>query len=456
MNRRDFLQRSAAATAAVAARPVFAAAARPPRVLVRSAWQSVNIGDIAHTPGALALLERYFPEAELTLWPRDLEFGARELVTKAFPRMRFVEGVIDKGGRPSTPELARAFAECDVAVHASAAHFSASADFAAWRKITGKPYGVLGITFDFVSGIGSDRSSEGGTLAELRAQMEKLPADRIEPGLRALVDGAAFLFLRDTLSRDYARRVGVKAGVVEFGPDTVFGFGLRDDAKASAFLRESGLEPGKFVCVIPRLRYTPYHRMKEDRRYSPTGARTESERTRDAINDRTAESDHARLRDMIVAWTKATRLKVLVCAEMTYQVELGRTHLVEKLPTDVRRSVVWRENYWMPDEAASVYAQSLCVVGVEPHSLIMSLAVGTPMMHVRQPTDTFKGHMFRDIGLGDWLFDIEEADGARLASMLEKITRDPAASRARVRTAMNGVEKLQQRMIAAVRTAIRP
>ena len=429
MQRRTFLQLSAAATAAIATRPVFAASARPPRVLVRSAWQSVNIGDIAHTPGALALLERHFPEAELTLWPRDLEFGARELVTKAFPRMRFVEGVIDKAGRPSTPELARAFAECDIAVHASAAHFSASADFAAWKKITGKPYGVLGITFDFVSGIGTDRSSEGGTLAELRAQMEKLPADRIEPGLRALVD---------------------------FGPDTVFGFGLRDDTKASAFLRKSGLEPGKFVCVIPRLRYTPYHHMKEDRRYSPTGARNESERTRDAINDRTAEPDHARLRDMIAAWTKVTGLKVLVCAEMTYQVELGRTHILEKLPADVRRSVVWRENYWMPDEAASVYAQSLCVVGVEPHSLIMSLAAGTPVMHVRQPTDTFKGHMFRDIGLGDWLFDIEEADGARLASMLEKITRDPAASRARVRSAMNGVEKLQQRMIAAVRTAIRP
>ena len=67
MQRRTFLQLSAAATAAIATRPVFAASARPPRVLVRSAWQSVNIGDIAHTPGALALLERHFPEAELTL-----------------------------------------------------------------------------------------------------------------------------------------------------------------------------------------------------------------------------------------------------------------------------------------------------------------------------------------------------------------------------------------------------
>ncbi len=455
MQRRTFLQLSAAATAAVAARPVFAAAARAPRVLVRSAWQSVNIGDIAHTPGALALLQRHFPEAELTLWPRNLEFGARELLVKAFPKVRFVEGVIEKDGKPSTPELARAFAECDIAVHASAAHFSASADFTAWKKITGKPYGVLGITFDPVSRIGAGRESEGGTLRELRALMEKRPPGGIDPAMRALVEGAAFLFLRDTISRDYLRREGIKTPILEFGPDTVFGFDLRDRAKAGEFLRASGLEPGKFVCVIPRLRYTPYHLMKEDRRYSPTGARNDTERTRDAINARTAEPDHARLCAMIAAWTNATGLKVLVCAEMTYQVELGRTQIFEKLPADVRRSVVWRDRYWMPDEAASVYAQALCVVSIEPHSLIMSLAAGTPVMHVRQPTDTFKGHMFRDIGLGDWLFEIEAADGARLAASLGKITADPAASRARVREAMAGVEKIQQRMIAAVRSSVR-
>lgn len=453
--RRRFLQFALGSAAALSLRPLLAAAPRPPRVLVRSAWQSVNIGDIAHTPGALRLLERHWPEAEFTLWPRNLEFGARELLAKAFPRVRFVDGVIGRDGRPSTPELARAFADCDLAVHASAAHFSASADFAAWRKVTGKPYGVLGITFDPVSGMGGDRFSEGGTLDELRTALAKVPPARLDPALRELVDGAAFLFLRDTLSRDAARHLGVKPRVLEFAPDTVFGFDLRDEAKAEAFLRASGLERGKFVCVIPRLRYTPYHHMKEDRRYSPTGARTDSERTRDAINARTGEADHARLRDMIVAWTKATGLKVLVCAEMTYQVELGRTHIIEKLPADARRSVVWRENYWMPDEAASVYARSLCVVGIEPHSLIMSLAAGTPIMHVRQPTDTFKGHMFRDLGLGDWLLEIEENTGAELAAVLAKITRDPAAARARVREAMAGVEKLQRHMIATARAAVR-
>ena len=455
MNRRHFLHRTAAAFGAVAARPLISAVSRAPRVLVRSAWQSVNIGDIAHSPGALRLLERHFPAAEIVFWPRNLEFGARELLVKAFPRVRFVDGVIDSDGRPSTPELTRAFAECDLAVHASAAGFSASADFAAWQRITGKPYGILGITFDPVSRIGPGLLSEGGTLVELRAAMEKSPPGRLEPAMRTLLDGAAFVFLRDTISRDYLRRERIKTPVLEFGPDTVFGFDLRDEVKADAFLRTCGLERGKFVCVIPRLRYTPYHHMKEDRRYSPPGPRNDSERTRDAINTRTAEADHGRLRDMVAAWTKATGLKVLICAEMTYQVELGRTQIYEKLAAEVRRDVVWRDRYWMPDEAASVYAHSLCVVGIEPHSLIMSLAAGTPVMHVRQPTDTFKGHMFRDIGLGDWLLEIEENTGAQLAAVLEKSTRDPVAARTRVRATMAGVETLQQRMIAAARAAVR-
>ena len=37
---------------------------KPPRILLRSSWQIVNIGDIAHTPGVLALIEKYLPEAD--------------------------------------------------------------------------------------------------------------------------------------------------------------------------------------------------------------------------------------------------------------------------------------------------------------------------------------------------------------------------------------------------------
>ena len=102
MNRRRFLSRTAALTTLVSAR---AQSARPPRILLRSSWQSVNIGDIGHTPGALSLLERHFPEAEVTLWPGRLGHGSRELLTKAYPRLRIAEGTVNEDNQPSTPEL---------------------------------------------------------------------------------------------------------------------------------------------------------------------------------------------------------------------------------------------------------------------------------------------------------------------------------------------------------------
>ena len=57
---------------------------RKPRVLLRSSWQTVNIGDIAHTPGALALLEKHIPDAEVRLWPSKVDNGVAELLKKRF------------------------------------------------------------------------------------------------------------------------------------------------------------------------------------------------------------------------------------------------------------------------------------------------------------------------------------------------------------------------------------
>ena len=71
MKRRHFLDRLIATTVIAAVANSVAQAKRndrPPRILLRSSWQCVNIGDIAHTPGVLALLEKHLPEAEVILW----------------------------------------------------------------------------------------------------------------------------------------------------------------------------------------------------------------------------------------------------------------------------------------------------------------------------------------------------------------------------------------------------
>ena len=328
----------------------------------------------------------------------------------------------------------------------SGSGFPASNHAVAFRRATGKPVGVFGVSTDPISGFGAGRDPEGGTLASLRERAMKLPATHLNADLRFIMDQAAFFFCRDTISRDYLRAQGVKTPVLEFGPDAQLGMPLRDDARGLTWLRERGLEAGKFICVIPRLRYTPYYQIR-------TTPRTKEDEAKDAINDRTTERDHTKLRDLIVAYVKATGHKVMVCAEMTYQVEMGRDVLVNPLPAEVKKNVVWRDTYWLPDEAASIYAQAQCVVSVECHSPLIALHQGTPTFYVRQPTDTCKGQMYRDIGANDWFFEVDETNGAQLWSRLEGIVRDPAAARAQARRIMAGVEQHQRRMVAAARTA---
>jgi hypothetical protein len=451
MNRRNFLARSLAATAAgaILRRSSFAAAAksaRPPRILLRSSWQSVNIGDIGHTPGALSLLEKHFPEAEITLWPGELGHGSRDLLMKGFPRLKIVEGsvIVDK---PSTAALTKAWSDADIYLSGSGSGFPASAHAVTFHKVTGKPVGVFGVSTDPISGIGKGREAEGGTLNELWAKAAQLPPTHLSADLRYIIDRSAFFFCRDTISRDYLKAQGVKTPVLEFGPDAQLGMHLRDDAKGLTWLRAHGLEEGKFICVIPRLRYTPYYRIRANAK------RTPDDDIKDAINDRTTEKDHAKLRDMIVAYVKATGNKVMVCAEMTYQVEMGRDVLVNPLPAEIKKNVVWRDTYWLPDEAASIYSKAQCVISVECHSPLIALHNGTPTFYVRQPTDTCKGQMYRDIGANDWFFEVDETNGPQLWSRLETIHKNPAAARAKVKSIMATVEARQKRMVEAVREA---
>jgi len=440
-----------AGASALAHPALFAAAAksgRPPRILLRSSWQSVNIGDIGHTPGALSLIEKHFPEAEVTLWPGTLGHGSRELLTKGYPRLKIAEGSLDKDSKPGTPALAKAWEETDLYLSGSGSGFPAANHALAFQKATGKPVGVFGVSNDPISGVGANRDPEGGTLESIRERAMKLPPTHLSADLRYIMDRAAFFFCRDTITRDYLKAQGVKSPIVEFGPDAQLGMHLRDDAKGLAYLKSAGLEEGKFICVIPRLRYTPYYRIK-------TGTkRVAADDVKDAINDRTTKQDHDKLREMIVSYVRATGNKVMACAEMTYQVQMAKDELVDPLPADVKKNVVWRDTYWLPDEAASVYAKAQCVISIECHSPLIALHNGTPTFYVRQPTDTCKGQMYRDIGANDWFFEVDETSGPQLWSRLEAIHKNPAAARAKVKSIMATVEARQKRMVDAAREAI--
>lgn len=440
--RRTFL----AGIAASAMAPRLRAAGRRPKILLRSGWQTVNIGDIGHTPGALSLLDRYFPEAEITLWPNRLTDEVREMLSMGYPRLTIADGGLGQDNLPTTADLRRAWREADFYLSGSGSGFPASNHAAAFHQATGKRIGVFGVSTDPISGIGGGREPEGGTLREIRAKALALPPTHLSAALRGVIDSSSFFFCRDTISRDYLKSQRVTTPVLEFGPDAQLGMHLRDDAKGFAYLERNGLEEGKFICAIPRLRYTPYSKLKGT-------PRSAGDDVRDAINDRTTAKDHAKLREMIVAYVKNTGHKVLACPEMTYQIQLAKEQLVDPLPAEVKKNVVWRDTFWLPDEAASVYSKARAVVSMECHSPLIALRNGTPAFYVRQPTDTCKGQMYGDIGAGDWIFEIDETSGDELWSRLSGIEREPAKAKAQVRSIMAFVAGREKRMVEAVRTA---
>ena len=393
-SRRHFL--ATTLTTALAA-SVRAADKRPPRLLLRSSWQTVNIGDIAHTPGVLALIERHLPGVEVRLWPSKVDNGVEEMLLARFPKLRLVKG----------PEaLKAAFAECDFLLHGSGPSLVAQNDVARWAKETGKPYGVYGITLPLQGSTATSPASDKSIAATV-----------------AVLSGAKFVYFRDSKSLELAKQRGCTSPLMEFGPDGAFATDLRDDAKATAFLKANGLEDGQFLCCIPRLRFTPYWTIHKERALDPV---------KHARNEALKEQDHAPHRQAIIEVLRQTKLRVLICPEDQTQMAVGKELLYDPLPADVKPRAVWRPNYWLTGEAISVYTRSAGLFGNEMHSPIMCIGNGIPAIVCRWAEQTTKGFMWRDIGLGDWLFDFDqEADRTRLVPTVLAMAKDPAAAKAK-------------------------
>ena len=393
MNRRHFLASSLASVLA----SVSAKEGRPARLILRSSWQTVNIGDIAHTPGVLALLEKHLPEVSVSLWPSKLDNGVEEMLLKRFPKLTIVRG----------ESLKKAFEENDFLLHGSGPSLVAEKDVIKWHEATGKPYGVYGITFSSTGPTATQASGSGVISKTIQ-----------------VLSGAKFAFFRDSVSMELAKQKGCTCPIMEFGPDGAFATDLRDDEKALVFLKEHGLEEGKFLCCIPRLRYTPY--------WTIPSKKAKMDEVKHARNEDMKEHDHAQLRQAIIEVTRQTDMKVLICPEDQTQMKVGKEVLYDLLPEDVKAKAVWRPNYWLTGEALSTYVRSAGLFGNEMHSPIMCIGNGIPAIVCRWAEQTSKGTMWRDIGLNDWLFDLDnESELAGIVPAVLAIAKDPTAAKAK-------------------------
>lgn len=391
--------------------------ANSPSILLCTGWQTTNIGDMAFTPAMLRMLEKYVPEARVVAWVMHMDEGDEELYRANWPEVQIVRGTLDTKGNPISPELKKAFEETDLFLYNSGPLFSYGTYTTSWDvciraalplfycRSLGKPYGIYAQSFDGFAP----------------------PSGLI---FKDLLSEAAFVFTRETHSLAHLKEIGVCTPVLDFAPDADFGFDLRDEDRATTYLDQEGLKEGQFLVV----------------NILSKNWKMEANGLRDGFMEK--------MRELIINWVRTTHLPVLIAPEQVRELTTAQPLLVDFLPADVRALVHQRTTWWLPSEARSVFSKARALIGMEPHSAIMALTEGVPSMHLSYKGFGYKGQMFDDIGLGEWLFDIEKQSSDEITEVLLKVDREYSQARAKVAKAMQWVRQSEADAMGVVKAAV--
>ena len=418
MNRRTFLQRTGAALAVSTLPSRAFAQVKPKTVVLQSAWATHNIGDIGHTPGTLRVLEEHLPEVKVVLWAMKLDERVTAMLRTRFPKVEIVQGSLT-GKTKQDEKLREVIRGADLFIRNSG--MGQDTSFMKFCQKVGTPYSLFGQSYfpDMVEGAGAD--------------------DRI-----ALLNNAAFLYTRETKTLSILKRVGVKTPTLEFGPDGCFGIDVRDDERGLATMKKLGLEERKFITIQLRT-HTPSHPGVDDKRPQKLNP---LHPTPQMIAD--DERRAAKYRELITRWVQKTGHKVLIAPEVKKEMEHNKRFIYDQLPPEIQKHVVNLEYFWNADEAASVFARAHTIVCHEPHSPIIALANGTPIIHTYSEFHSPKCWMFKDIGLPEWLLEMDETPVEKMADTLFAIDADYPAAQAKVKKAMAYVHECFGRSMQVV------
>lgn len=418
ITRRSFLATSTAAlAAATSAEPT-----KPKTILLQSAWDTLNIGDIGHTPGTLRILEQHLSDVRIILWAMKLDERVTAMLRRRFPQVEIVQGSLTGTGARDE-QLRQAIGRADLFIRNSG--MGQDTSFMTYCRKIGKPYGLYGQSYfaGMVEGPGA--------------------AERI-----ALLNGAAFLYCRETKTLDLLRKANVKTPVLEFGPDGCFGIDVRDEGRGLATLKRLGLEERKFLTIQLRTNTAKLPGVDDTRTPKLNPLHPTPEQVAD--DDRRA----GKYRELIMRWVKKTGYPVLIAPEVKKEMEHNQRLLHDPLPADIRKHVVGLDAFWNADEAASVFARAHTAVCHEPHSLIIALANGTPILHTYSEFHSPKCWMFKDIGLPQWLLEFDNTPASQMAEALFGIDADYPAAQAQVKKAMDFVRQRQADTMRVVKKLI--
>ena len=383
---------------------VFAANGRPKTILLQSAWDTVNIGDIGHTPGTLRVIEEHLPEVKVVLWAMKLDERVTAMLKTRFPKVEIMQGSLAGKGEKDEA-LRQAIAGCDLFIRNSG--MGQDINFMQFCQKIGKPYGLFGQSYFAI-------------MVEGKGAEERI----------ALLNAASFIYTRETKSLSILKSAGIKTPVLGFGPDGCLGIDVRDDVRGLATMKKLGLEERKFITLELRTNTAKLPGVDDKR----TPKLNPLHPTPEQIAD--DERRAAKYRELVTLWVKKTGYKVLIAPEVKKEMEHNKRLIHDPLPPEIQQHVVNLDYFWNVDEAASIFARAHTIVCHEPHSPIIALANGTPIIHTYSEFHSPKCWMFKDIGLGEWLLEMDETPADKMAGTLFAIDADYPTAQAKVKKAM--------------------
>ena len=350
-----------------------------------------NIGTTAHGPGVAAMLEKHLPECEIRVWASAPLSQPLELMMKRrFPNIHVVTGFLD-GSSPAVDDAVR---WCDLLLIGSGTRIAVPNDVKAFASTCDKPYGAAGIGYE-------------------RKDLEQMQK-------------SAFMFFRDSIALKQAQCDGLNVPT-GFVPDGAFAFDAADDAGAKEFMERYGLEPGKFVCCLPRYRHTPIWEFIQ---------RTPFPEERITHNRQMLHQDMSPLVEAACRLVRQTHWKVLLSPETEPAIRLCQNELEPMFPDDVRPYIAVPETFWEADLALGIYKQSNGLFGTEMHSQVMAIGNGIPAIVCRTAEFGSKSEMWNDLGLGEWLFDFDSSlDRQRFPDSVLKMVTERERTEKLVRNA---------------------
>lgn len=231
---------------------------------------------------------------------------------------------------------------------------------------------------------------------------------------KRLFADAEFVYCRDSDSLNYLSQRGLTNKSSGYRPDSTFFYNIFDEAWADEFMEKNGLDNEKFMSVMLRI---PENKLDFN---DPVGG---------AVTEGRKLEQMRKMKILLEEWVKRTGCKVLICHETRHTLKLAKKYLYDILSEETKKNCVYLDEFWTSEQAFSVFKRSRIITSMEMHSIIMSINVGTPVIH--NPFDECgrKKYMMKDVGLKDSLIDVDSCTDFAMVDTAMKIHNNYAESK---------------------------